>query len=715
MTTLQHIRILPPLAIARFGSAETPVEDYDFGAVNEVTQIRTLIFTASGHQVTHSDFKDGNKGVKPVSPFLELWGIFDNEPDKLQPLTPERLASAGLDIEEVEWEIEVANRKLFRRTDHPDDIIEPKDENGEGQSLAVNHTDTTKQPINARANNFKQRDKTIFLGQIEALSAKSGKPLRVRFTPGKGLLYQHEEVVVDQRADGNDRQSLRVQVPMKEDWVKPVEDERYPIPNFTTDGGCFDDSCDCLLTARVGKLQAYARVSSAPPDFSPDTQLFRTAYDEFEQILLGPEVTDDHYPPGAEGNARLLEELINLYQRIHDTVSLINPKENARRWYKVRNDDPDSILAMAHGVHMGHLVKLNAYKSSKQERAKLDALGKIFSEILERDLLRDTTNTNGVKYQSPPRQGNVELPAFGDLKMPFLMRGSDGGFLVLTDRQRDKFGYAAKRFTNSQEDRQKSFMPSDEPDRYESGLPLNDILKLLRYRPAGNPPSTSMESVVGNCFPGLDLDLRGIWQRLLRSDEGEEGNPEGDYILHETDNALIANPGKHNSKESLFSKVKLNQTDGHTVVELSYKQYGTAAANKRTDRFNRLCKFLWQDAKRSGDGRLDTQATYRLETSDSSTAKPVRLNELLDPETGHITRGHAGELTHGLCSPWQKDFRDCNCVYWSANAPDYVAKQNETYGEWMEYKKSGGDTLLDDLYDNWQEHLKFVIQKREGE
>jgi hypothetical protein len=708
MTTLQHIRILPPLAIARFGSAETPVEDYDFGAVDEGTQIRTLIFTASGHQVTHSDFKDRNKGVKPVAPFLELWGIFDNEPNKLQPLTPERLASAGLDIEEVIWKIEVANRKLFRRTDNPHDIIEPKNEKGEGKSLGVNHTDTTKQPINARANNFKQPDKTIFLGQIEALGSETGKPLRLRFTPGKGLVYQQESV------ENSELQPGREQVLMQGEWLNPGDRPRHPVPGQTSDAGRFDDSCDCLLTAQIGELRAHARISSAPPDFSPDTQPFRSAYDEFEQYLLGPAVKDYHYPPGAAGNAQILHDLLDLYQRVYDTVSLVNPRENAKRWYK----EPEDANSLDHqdvrDTHKAYLNILRAYRGETQERTKLDQLSAILSLLKKR--LRQTTDTGKARYHSPPNTADERNPSLPDSpKMPFLMRGSDSGFLVLTDRQRDKFNYAAKRFSDSLEYPDQTLAMREEVDPYISGLPLDDILKLLRFRPSGNPPSTSIESVVGNCFPGLDLDLRGILQRLLRDDNGEEKGLDRDYILHETLGALIAKPGSHDQGWNHFWPVTLKQSDGQTPVELDYWQYNDENAETRTDRFNRLCRFLWQDAKRKDNDRLDTQVEYHLEFGESSGSELVRLNELIDPDTGYITRGHAGELTHGLCSPWQKDYRDCNCVYWSSNAPDYVAKQNETYGEWMEYKSGGEDTLLDDLYDDWQKNLKFVLQNKEGE
>ena len=45
----------------------------------------------------------------------------------------------------------------------------------------------------------------------------------------------------------------------------------------------------------------------------------------------------------------------------------------------------------------------------------------------------------------------------------------------------------------------------------------------------------------------------------------------------------------------------------------------------------------------------------------------------LDPETGVINGAYQpGEMLQSLCSPWQHDFRDCQCFYWAANHPDIV-------------------------------------------
>ena len=44
------------------------------------------------------------------------------------------------------------------------------------------------------------------------------------------------------------------------------------------------------------------------------------------------------------------------------------------------------------------------------------------------------------------------------------------------------------------------------------------------------------------------------------------------------------------------------------------------------------------------------------------------------PDTAVIRRtlADAGELTQGLCSPWQNDYRECSCYYWASARPDFV-------------------------------------------
>jgi hypothetical protein len=86
-----------------------------------------------------------------------------------------------------------------------------------------------------------------------------------------------------------------------------------------------------------------------------------------------------------------------------------------------------------------------------------------------------------------------------------------------------------------------------------------------------------------------------------------------------------------------------------------------------------------------------------------------------------------GELTQGLCSPWQNDYRECACYYWAASRPDYVNVQTTENGEtrgdnWLAKSDKTGtaryilddraDSRLvsyDDLFRDWQGELRFVV------
>jgi hypothetical protein len=100
----------------------------------------------------------------------------------------------------------------------------------------------------------------------------------------------------------------------------------------------------------------------------------------------------------------------------------------------------------------------------------------------------------------------------------------------------------------------------------------------------------------------------------------------------------------------------------------------------------------------------------------------------------------AGELTQGLCSPWQNDYRECACYYWAASRPDYV---NVVIGEdgasrgdnWLSKERSGNYVLddrsdarlanfddstdsrlvsYDDLFLHWEKLLRFQIEGRDA-
>jgi hypothetical protein len=83
-----------------------------------------------------------------------------------------------------------------------------------------------------------------------------------------------------------------------------------------------------------------------------------------------------------------------------------------------------------------------------------------------------------------------------------------------------------------------------------------------------------------------------------------------------------------------------------------------------------------------------------------------------------------GELTQGLCSPWQNDLRECSCFYWASSRPDfintYAGNDGLTHGDyWFARKRTGeyvpddyADNRLmsyDDLFKEWERLLQFQI------
>ena len=88
----------------------------------------------------------------------------------------------------------------------------------------------------------------------------------------------------------------------------------------------------------------------------------------------------------------------------------------------------------------------------------------------------------------------------------------------------------------------------------------------------------------------------------------------------------------------------------------------------------------------------------------------------------------AGELTQGLCSPWQNDYRECSCYYWASARPDFVNVEAGQDGlsrgdNWMQKQRTGSYVaddyadarliMYDDLFKKWEALLQFQIGGRD--
>ena len=136
VTDVREIRILPPLAIGRFGSSSEPMHNYEAvitpgTGYRELRPAETLMLNPSTGEIiakqtpTGVRFKDGAGRVKPVCPFLEVWARFDDEPE-LRPLTLSELADLQRGPEHISWDVTFANLKVLRRTGEPGDRVEAR-------------------------------------------------------------------------------------------------------------------------------------------------------------------------------------------------------------------------------------------------------------------------------------------------------------------------------------------------------------------------------------------------------------------------------------------------------------------------------------------------------------------------------------------------------------------------------------------------------------
>ncbi|MEM7422390.1 MAG: ferritin-like domain-containing protein [Pseudomonadota bacterium] len=207
----------------------------------------------------------------------------------------------------------------------------------------------------------------------------------------------------------------------------------------------------------------------------------------------------------------------------------------------------------------------------------------------------------------------------------------------------------------------------------------------------GNPVSTLLESGVGNCFPGLEFDIRQLDVRFFPG------------LVFEFPGVTPA--GVDGTQGAVLSFVYPNDP------MLGGSEDWVAALNRQyADQGAALGSDIWYLHWIEQDGRrIDMYSHQIFQNADVMTAYEgevvwwlIRVVEPNKPLTIALTRRedglpvgapvvltgrrriyagadgvfdlsyHAGELTASMCSPWTHDFRDCACQYWASNHPDVV-------------------------------------------
>jgi len=278
----------------------------------------------------------------------------------------------------------------------------------------------------------------------------------------------------------------------------------------------------------------------------------------------------------------------------------------------------------------------------------------------------------------------------------------------------------------------------------------------LRFRAAGNPPTTQPGAAISNCFPGLEFDFRNVWRRILDG-----------IVLHEATNLVVDVDSKRKSLKKLVGHRLLYVNRFPTFVEL-WGPKSVGGANERltngTDGAtpiewsNALAELLnksagrlvpcWFTAVRVDDAMgvtLDGQPASSHTPAKRLTSKPTGLIERMLRVNRVFARAPGGsrlavideklvapgDLTQSLCSPWQNDYRECACYYWAATRPDYVNVEDSGLGEttgnhWLAKNRQPKEYIADDsadarlwsyedLFRGWQEQLRFIVGGKDSE
>jgi hypothetical protein len=233
----------------------------------------------------------------------------------------------------------------------------------------------------------------------------------------------------------------------------------------------------------------------------------------------------------------------------------------------------------------------------------------------------------------------------------------------------------------------------------------------LSARVVGNPPTSTADDAVANCYPGLELDVRNLDRRFfpgLVVDFVARDDNESPYSQPEIYGGLVryvdfsdpdltddpADPTAHRAldevRKALVAALAANGDSlGAGGWYLDWVEQAGRRIGFRGHEGSGITYldglFVWRivrgldpvDRVSAGrpsarEGNLVTVGLVHRPSGETLTLRGWR-RRFTDPVTGVISLAYQpGELLQSLCSPWQHDFRDCGCHYWAANHPDVV-------------------------------------------
>lgn len=761
---IRELRILPPLAFARFGTADDPQANYtlthnpkdplgfrtitpnDTLHVDEVGNVSLLPPPASKPMLAELNniFRDADSRIRPVAPFFEVFAVTDDDGDRLVPLTPALLAENGLGINAITWNVRVENRKVYRRTGDRGDIV---------KAATGWFGDHMRKRLEGRGSYFIEHA-FINFGSVQFVRPHRDPEnpavsfVRLRFTPGPGDIYgpltnpeskdtTGKEPFLKRVYEGGSWKSFNEGTPNEGGPRETLPPSLYaikpPAPpwlngNHAKSRGYFDDACDGFIEVRLnGKrvLEAKARICVSPPSFVPDCQFVRSLDDDLDQVAHGPHAAD--IDP-AEARRRALD----IVQRAYEAVRFMNVSVMNGNSIKGRPAaDFDSMPAEV------------SFGTDRPMRPVMPPASVDTSAILALHQQVYAALSSGAApwflrlLRRPDQIG--DLTDRGRRKMPALMSGADSFYLALTHRQIATIESAATL---------KAGVSKTGVPKSVATLTPRNLSAQLRHVAAGNPVNSRPEMAIANCCPGLEVDFRAVWRRIFENIE-----------LSEHDNYVIKGKaeGRNGRKIDLTGRRLLRIGGGAdgtiehgkaviVTLQESSASDPNATVTVRSDRNpHGVWTMEWSNCLAHVVAGLRSRniRTVECEFTRDCAIEPQPLDaptiivkvNVLDffetPDTAVISEQLAepGELTQGLCSPWQNDLRECSCYYWASSRPDFVntsiGADGLSHGDnWFARQRTGeyvpddyADTRLidyDELFGDWQ-RLQFQIGGKDSD
>ena len=778
--TIREIRILPPFAIGRLGSADTPLDNFTIVTdPDEPLGFRRIVPAETLHVDERTgeirgtstprtvSFKTPDGRIRPVAPFLEVWARVDDGP-ALVPLALDLLARHGAKPRDLTWTVTVANRKVERRTGKAGDRVE---------ATTGPFSDHAAKRLLGHSPHFRSKRHAIRFGSVRYIKPNRAHPeIRLRFTPAQGLIYgpklTRQEIQEMRDADPSVTDlhvvpdELAVYDKTKGWWKFSIPPEvRNADPDFTrfynetqppalfaiippgpcwlnnnvaVSRGYLDDACDGTVEVRLATpkgpaLTAVGRIVSAPPAVVPDSLFVRSLADDLDQVIFGPEVPADE--PEAATRARA-EDIL---RRGYETVRFLNVA--VMNGNPVDGRDPLGIDTMpaeeafdvyrlmrpVFAPHTADTLAIMALHQRVYAALRAGAAPWFPALLRKPDEVADFTDG-------------------GRRKMPALMCGADGNYLALTHRQ-IRAVYQAAGGPLDAPDGDVTIEADTDPARLvpRNASAARSALRAteLHHVAKGNPVSSRPITAIGNCTPGLEVDFRAVWRRVfegivlrewdnlvMEAEQARYRHLVGHRLLKVTwDRPAKGRARARRSFLTFTTQIGPNPYDPATEsVVLSFEASPSGLAPLEWS--NLLAFMLHERAGRT----VTCFFTAEREQLDmvgwdekaEHIEQTMRVREFFEGETSVISRALAqpGELTQGLCSPWQNDYRECSCYYWASARPDFVnveaAPDGTSVGDnWLQKARGGSyvpddyvDTrlvLYDDLFNDWEKWLRFVV------